>query len=51
MASDKILRDKAFNIAIKGYGYQRGLVSMVYKFFDKKCLVVVLKVRISQAEN
>ena len=37
-ASDKILRDKAFNIAKnpKYYGYQRGLTSMVYKFFDKK---------------
>ena len=30
--------DKAFNIAknLKYDGYQRGLVSMVYKFFDKK---------------
>ena len=37
-SSDKILRDKAFNIAKnpKYDGYQRGLVSMVYKFFDKK---------------
>ena len=37
-ASDKILRDKAFNIAKnpKCDGYQRGLASMVYKFFDKK---------------
>ena len=37
-ASDKILRDKAFNIAInpKYHGYQRGLASMVYNFFDKK---------------
>ena len=35
MAFDKILRDKAFNIAIKGYGYQRGLVSMVYKVLIK----------------
>ena len=37
-ASDKILRDKAFNIAQnpKYDGYQRGLVSMVYKYFDKK---------------
>ena len=37
-AADKILRDKAFNIAKdpKCNGYQRGLVSMVYKFFDKK---------------
>ena len=36
--SDKVLRDKAFNIAKnpKYDGYQRGLTSMVYKFFDKK---------------
>ena len=37
-AADKILRDKAFNIAKdpKYDGYQRGLASMVYKCFDKK---------------
>ena len=36
--SDKKLRDKAFNIAKnpKYDGYQRGLASMFYKFFDKK---------------
>ena len=36
--SDKILRYKAFKIASnqKYDGYQRGLASMVYKFFDKK---------------
>ena len=36
--SDKVLRDKAFKIAsgLKRDGYQRGLASMVYKFFDKK---------------
>ena len=36
--ADKVLRDKAFNIAKspKYDGYQRGLGSMVYKFFDKK---------------
>ena len=36
--SDKVLRDKAFKIASdpKYDGYQRGLESMVYKFFDKK---------------
>ena len=36
--SDKVLRDEAFKIAIdpKYDGYQRGLASMVYKFFDKK---------------
>ena len=37
-ASDKILRDKAFNIAKnpKYDGYQRGLAAMVYNFSDKK---------------
>ena len=37
-ASDKVLRNKAFNIASNTQydGYQRGLASMVYKFFDKK---------------
>ena len=36
--SGKILRDKVFNITkIPKYdGYQRGLASMIYKFFDKK---------------
>ena len=32
--SDKVLHDKAFNIPKNPY--QRGLPSMVYKFFDKK---------------
>ena len=37
-SSDKVLRDKAFNIAKnhKYDRYQKGLASMVYKFFDKK---------------
>ena len=36
-ASDKMLRDKAFNIAKnpKYDRYQRGYASMVYKFLDK----------------
>ena len=36
--SDKALKDKAFKIASdpKYDGYQRGLSSMAYKFFDKK---------------
>ena len=35
---EQLLHDKAFNIAKnpKYDGYQRGLASMVYKFFDKK---------------
>ena len=38
--ADKVLRDKAYNIASnpKYDGYQRGLASMVYKFFDKKSM-------------
>ena len=38
--SDKVLRDKAYDIASNPEydGYQRGLASMVYKFFDKKSL-------------
>ena len=37
-ASDKVLGDKAFNIAknCKYDGYQRGLASMFYNSFDKK---------------
>ena len=37
-AADKLLRDKAFKIASdqKYDVYQRGLASIVYKFFDKK---------------
>ena len=37
-ASDKTLCDKAFNIAEnpKYNGNERDLVSMIYKFFDKK---------------
>ena len=36
--SDNVLRDKSFTIASdqKYDGFQRGLASMVYKFFDKK---------------
>ena len=36
--ADKVLREKAFNFAKdpKYDGYQRGLASMVYKFFDKR---------------
>ena len=36
--SDKVLRDKAFNIAKnpKYDGCERDLASMVYKFFDEK---------------
>ena len=52
--------DKAFNIAKNPEydGYQRGLASMVYKFFDQKYRlqinllpVAVLKVKLCQASN
>ena len=38
--SDKVLRDKAYDIASnpKYNGYQRGLASMIYKFFSKKSM-------------
>ena len=38
--SDKVLRDKAYNIASNPeYDcYQRGIASMIYKFFDKKSM-------------
>ena len=38
--SDKVLCDKAFNVAkYPKYWYQRGLVSMVYKFLIKILLL------------
>ena len=38
--SDKVLREKSHNIASNPEydGYQRGLASMVYKFFNKKSI-------------
>ena len=44
-ASDKVLRDKAFNVAKnpKYDGYQRGLTSMVYTFFDKRSVSLTNK--------
>ena len=51
--ADKVLRDKAFNISKdpKYDGYQRGFASRVYNFFDKKLLVVALKMKISLITN
>ena len=51
--ADKILRDKAFNIAkdTKYGGYQRGLASMVYKFFDSKVASLDKKSEGSGAKN
>ena len=41
--SDRVLKDKAFKIAgdPRYNGYERGLASMVYKFFDKNLNGVV----------
>ena len=41
-SSDKVLRDKAFNIATipKCDGCQTGLASMIYNFFDKTCSLI-----------
>ena len=52
-AADKVLKDKAFNIAKnpKYHGYQRGLASMVYKFLIKNHQVVVLIMRSSKIYN
>ena len=52
-ASDKVLQNKAFNIAknSKYDGYQRGLGSMVYNFFDKKALGRAIKRKIMQNEE
>ena len=47
---DRILTDKAFEIEsnLKYDGYQRGLASMVYKFFDKKSAGSGIKNEIKQ---
>ena len=49
-ASDKVLRDKAFNTAEnpKFDGYKTGLASMVYKFFDKKTSECAIKSKQNQ---
>ena len=52
-AADKVLRDKAFNIAeyLKYDGYQHGLASIVYKFLIKKLQVEQLKIRLFVIKN
>ena len=52
-ASDKVLRYKAFSIAknLKYYGFQRGLVSMVYTFFNKKSKISGIENEIKQNEQ
>ena len=51
--ADNVLPDKAFNIAKnpKYDGYQCGLASMVYKFFDKNFLVEQLKMKLFLIKN
>ena len=46
--ADKVLHDKAFNIAknTKYDGYQRGLASILYKFFDKNPYDGAVKIEI-----
>ena len=52
-ASDKVLRDKAFNIAKdpKNNGYKRGLARMVYRFFDQKTKGSGIKNEIKQNQQ
>ena len=52
-ASDKVLRDNAFDIAKipKYVGYQRGPASMVYTFFDKKTSSSVANNEIKQNQQ
>ena len=51
--SDKILKDKAFQIANKpNYdGYQKRLANMVYKFFDKSPKGTGIKNEIKKNNN
>ena len=51
--ADKVLRDKAFNIASdeKYDGYQGGLASMVYKFFDEKSSATSVLMRSNKIFN
>ena len=51
--SDKVLKDKAFAIANnpKYDGYQRGLVSMVYKFLTRSQKQLVLKIKLKKINS
>ena len=51
--SEKVLRDKAFEIAsnLKHGGYQWGLASMVYNFFDKESTRSGIKNEIKQNQQ
>ena len=52
-AADKVLRDKAFNIAKnpKYDEYQRGIASMVYSFFEKKASDGTIKMKLYLIKN
>ena len=49
-ACDKVLKDKTLNIAknLKYDGFQRGLASIVYNFFDKKTSGGAIKYMLNQ---
>ena len=51
--SDKVLRDKAFNVANnpKYDEYQRGIASMVYNFFDRKSEGGGLIIKLNEMKN
>ena len=51
--SDKVLKDKAFEIVDnpKYDGYQRGLASIAYKFFDKKSIGSGIKSEIKENQQ
>ena len=50
---DKVLKDKAFEIASnpKYDGYQRGVVSMVYKFLTRNQKEPLLKMKLKKINN
>ena len=52
-ASDKLLRNKAFNIAknLKYDGYERGFALIVYEFFDQKPPVANARSEILATQN
>ena len=52
-ASDKVLRDNAFNVAKtpEYNGYQCGLASVVNRFFNKKSLDDDVKIKFCQINN
>ena len=51
-AADRVLKNKAFNIAKdpKYDGYQRGLASMVHKFFGKKTAGICVKSKVQNEQ-